>query len=403
MTSSILRLGAGIAATAAILFSAPALAGAAPSATPASPTTSTSPSPSASTAATAGVRSVTVTPAKPAVTAPVTITVSWCLPSTSTPGSKLALTVPAQLVPLTRGFTLHDDAGDVVASATVTGNTVTLTAGSYVADHDGVCGSVSFPAAINSAHVTVNRPNTLVFGSGARSVTTSFTPTEVVGAKTDEAITYGIWTNPYDQGRTSPTDALTWYLESPVAPAPYGSGTVRFLDTAGRGQHLDCTKVHVELGRLDRFHHFVFTETYRGTTQTTCSATTASVRIPSLRSGTVARLVIGSSIEAGAATPFTNSGQVSLDGGSAPTVRSTDLVHYLPTGHASAVPVAPTAPTSATSAAAAAAAHGSRSENAKAASDDSHNGGLALLIGLGVAAAIMVGVALRSRRGGATA
>jgi hypothetical protein len=98
--------------------------------------------------------------------------------------------------------------------------------------------------------------------------------------------------------------------------------------------------------------------------------------------------------------PFTNSGRVSLDGEDAPLVRSTKLVHYLPEGHASASATMPSTPAASSAAAAAAHKPDSASGGTHAASDNSQHGGLALLLGLGIAAVLMIGVALRSRRGG---
>ena len=284
-------------AAAFVLLGAPSLTGAA---TPTPSPTTTTASAAAPATGSSGVASVTVTPAKALVTSPVTVSAAWCLPATSVPGSMLALVVPPQLKPVASGFAVRDAAGDVVATAAVAGNTVKLSASAYVATHRGVCGTVVFPAVVQTSLVHVNTLTTLLFGAGTDTIATTFTPLEPVGAKLDEPITYGTWTNPDDQGRTTPRDALTWYLESPLASAADGLGPVHFFDAAGHGQSIDCAALHVELGRLDAYHHFVFTAAYRGPATTSCTSTRASVVLPALRAGTVARVVLPASVTSAA-------------------------------------------------------------------------------------------------------
>lgn len=350
-----------------------------------------------------GITHVAVSPVRASVDSPLTVTMSFCVPSGSAAGSSVTITVPAALTPMTTGFLLANSQQQIVAIGTVSGQVVTLTTAPFVQDETSVCGQVAFPAAIDARQVSVNAPNTLQFRAGGTTYGVGLTPVETLGAKPDEPITYGIWTHPADQGRTARTGALTWYLESAQAAQPSGDASVDFADTPAAGQSIVCTSPRIELGTLDQYNHFVFVQSYTGTMTTQCSPSRVTVRMGALAPGTVARLVLQSTPSPSAPEGgFGNFGSVAADGSAPVTVMANRVVHYAASGAVAAVvtPVSAVAHASSANTAPTRAARGSATPTATARAESAgpSSSAVALLVGLVAVAAAMIGTALRARR-----
>jgi len=376
-------LGAGALMAATVLSAAPALADSGGSTTTSGD----------------GITKVTVSPARASLESPVTVTVSFCLPKDSKPGSTIKLTVPKALVPLTTGFLLSNAQQQLVAVGTVADQVVTLTTGPFVASDTSLCGLVAFPANVVQAAVHLNADNTVDFESAGTLLPVSFTPVVTVGAKPSEPITYGIWTNPADQGRATRSGALTWYLESAQAAEPSGASSVTFVDTPTAGQSVVCKSARIELGKLDQYNHFVFVQSYTGSMQVTCSTARVTVTMGDLAAGTVARLVVHTTPATTAPSSFGNIGNVSMDGDDPVAVIANKVKHFGTVGTVSGKAVIGVPTGAATSSAPTSPAPSLHPVPvAKAEASGPSGSALALLIGLCVVGAGMIGTALRARK-----
>lgn len=357
-----------------------------------------------------GVTQVSVSPTQTPMQSPVTVSVSFCLAVPSGAPVSATLTVPAALTPLTSGFELDNTAGQAVAVGKVDGQGVTITSTPAVATGADVCGHVSFPASIRAAQVVANKSNTVHFRSGGVDYPAVFTPVQTLGASPTEPITYGIWTDPADQGRATPMGALTWYLESGRAPQPAGDSSVTFVDTPQAGQTLVCGWARVEIGTLDRYNDFVFVRSYTGQLAVQCAGSRLQVTMGALAPGAVARLVLKTTPAEGPSVAFGNAGSVSVNGAAAQLAKARPVVHYravgsvtvdvqtvgaaTPSGAAAPAPATVRSVSSVSSVRTVAAAAHTRATTRPS------GAAVALLVGLGVVAVGMIGMALRRRESG---
>ena len=311
---------------------------------------------SASTAASAkvvtgAISRVTVTPAASSVYDPISVNLAWCVPNGTAAGDTFALALPPQLVPLTTGFALKDAAGDLVATATVTGGVATFTMTSFASTHNDVCGTAYFNESIDTTKVTVNQPNTLTFSTGSTVFHPVITPTQGTGPNRANPQKYGNWADRADQGKNSPTDALTWYIDSPLAPKPGGYRTAVFTDSATAGQEFDCAKVQVQVGTFNAVGNFVEAGAYKGTVSKTCSAASLTVTTGAVPAGQALHVVIPTTITDSSLSAYSDSAHVKLDGAPTATVVAQNVVRYDAGGDGAGVaptPVPATTPTTST-------------------------------------------------------
>ncbi|MDP9091645.1 MAG: Ig-like domain-containing protein [Actinomycetota bacterium] len=334
------------------------------------------------------VVSVTVTPQDPLFNQPVTVDVAWCIPNGSRAGDTVTLGMPTALRPLAGSFSVTDAQGNEVASASVADNAVTLAATGYVAIHSGVCGRMTFAASIVFTAITVNQPNRIIFTSGDLHFPSTITPIERVGASASQPLIYGAWTNPSDQGRAFPADALTWYVESPQASALSGFARVVFTARAAAGQQFDCAALEVEIGTLDQFEHYLYRHRYAGRVNVVCKASAVAVTTGPVPAGSVVRLVALATISSPTLAPIVGSGAVAIDGGEPIRIFAIPVVHYYASATASGSPSA-------------GAVTGSARTRIQSAASGKHSGLTGLLVG-GIAFALVMicaGALSRGSRG----
>jgi len=184
----------------------------------------------------------------------VRIDVAWALPDTVAAGDTFWLQLPDEFTRHSTTFDLRSPSGDVVATALVAADgRVTFTATSFVETHDGVAGSAYFLVTFSSET------------SGGETITLEFPTSTTVHSDQIEVIPFtpidrtrpvkaGFWTDPDDQGLTSPEGALTWSVASPRGPADQ----LGFRDDATAGQAFRCADLVVErTTTVDAFSGFL--------------------------------------------------------------------------------------------------------------------------------------------------
>ena len=292
------------------------------------------------------ITGVAVTPTNPGIYDPLTVQTSWCVPDGSQAGDTFTLTLPPQLTPYTSGFPVKDAAGDVVANAVIANGVVTFTLTDFAQTHNNVCGTAFFNEAINQDDVVANQPNVLTFTSGSDVFHPTITPTRGTGTTRSTPAKYGHWVDLVDQGRTKPTDALYWFIETPVAPAA-GYTTATIADSAGAGQAFDCSKVYVHTGTVDAVGNFQSSGRYTGTVTKTCSASALSVTTGAIAAGTLLQVGVPVTITDESLTKYGDTGQVSVDGAPLKSITAKNVVRYDAGGSASGTSSPITKPTSA--------------------------------------------------------
>jgi len=114
------------------------------------------------------------------------------------------------------------------------------------------------------------------------------------GAHPDGSGLYGAWADPADQGRTTPHAAITWYLQTPVAPRGGLYGVI-FYSNVESGQHFECSGLAVQEGTVGRAG-FRLHATATRHAQLSCGDGAVAVRLAPVPTGLVARLVIPTTI-----------------------------------------------------------------------------------------------------------
>ncbi|HEY7627967.1 MAG TPA: Ig-like domain-containing protein [Ilumatobacteraceae bacterium] len=240
------------------------------------------------------VISITVTPANPRVIDPVRTDVVWCVPDVTAAGDTFAIALPPELRQLPNGFPLRDPNGELVATASITGQpaVATFTFTAYVDTHDNVCGTAFFESRLDS---------TLVPGQ-------SYTLTYIVNGTTtfNPVITIAPWTNPQgrntatkgaffsdttDECRTVADSCIAWYVESRLGP--FQSITVS--DDGLADAAFVCSTLTVTLWSVDASGNLAqaFSPASQGTTvQTTCTPTSLQVVATNVPAARLVRVVI---------------------------------------------------------------------------------------------------------------
>ena len=137
----------------------------------------------------------------------------------------------------------------------------------------------------------------------------------------DGAGMYGVWTTPADP---SGTDAIAWYLQTPVAPRG-GLYDVIFYSNASSGQQFDCSRLAVQEGSLDTDHTFHLRGTVTGRAVRSCGGGAFAVRLSPVPAGLVARVVVPTSITASQDT-YDALGVIAMAGRSDLHLRASALV-----------------------------------------------------------------------------
>lgn len=188
------------------------------------------------------ITDVTVTPADPSQNSQLTTTIDFCVPNGTQKGDTFTLTLSQYLTDLPTGFSLNDPkTGAVVATASLTDTTpavITFTMTSYAATHLDTCGSAFVKSNFDNTRVTTGQtvPFTSTTGSGT-SFTSDITPTGVIGDRAS-AIKYGVFTRS-DEGRTNPTDFLSYHIDTP--DGPFDSAVTTDTVPAGQAWTFDCS------------------------------------------------------------------------------------------------------------------------------------------------------------------
>lgn len=184
----------------------------------------------------------------------IRVDVRWALPDSAAAGDTFWLQLPPELARRTTTFELSAPDGAVVARAVVAASgRVTFTVTDFVETHDQVAGS-AYLVATFVAQSTGGETLTLTFPTSGSVFTdkievNGFSPIDRSGP-----VKAGFWTDPDDQGLTTPEGALTWAVASPRGP----SDRVEFRDTANTGQSFRCTDLVVErTTRVDPFSGYL--------------------------------------------------------------------------------------------------------------------------------------------------
>lgn len=172
----------------------------------------------------------------------VQIEVDWALPDTVSAGDTFWLQLPAEFTRHSTTFDLRSPDGEVVATAVVAPDgRVTFTATSFVETHDGVAGSAYFRVTFTS-ETSGGGLLTLEFPTSTTVYTDQIEVVPFTAIDRSGPVKAGFWTDPDDQGLTTPEGALTWSVASPRGPAD----ELRFTDEITVDQAFRCNDLVVE-------------------------------------------------------------------------------------------------------------------------------------------------------------
>lgn len=223
------------------------------------------------------ITNVTVTPADPVQYSQLTTTIDFCVPNSTQNGDKFTLTLSQYLTDLPTGFSLNDPKTNaVVATAALSETTpavITFTMTSYAATHLDICGTAFVKSNFNNSEVpagtTVPFTSTTSFG---RSFTSEVTPTGAIGNRAN-ANKYGIFTRS-DEGRTNPTDFLTYHIKT--ADGPFDSSVVTDVVPAAEKWTFDCATLRFANVATDASYNYL-SETPATPTSQNCTPTSLTV------------------------------------------------------------------------------------------------------------------------------
>ncbi|QIM15840.1 hypothetical protein G7067_04485 [Leucobacter insecticola] len=166
----------------------------------------------------------------------LTIHLGWAVPDGAEEGDTFSVTLPEELRAVGSDFTLTDGSGAVVATATMSGSTVTFTLTDYVATHANTHGDATIRAQFFSdAADNTSVPLRFVTGDGD-AFDLSIFKYAVTPIDRSQPAKAASWMDLQDQGITKPQNAIWWQVAAPRGP----STTTRFTDTLGPGMKMDC-------------------------------------------------------------------------------------------------------------------------------------------------------------------
>ncbi|NYE96513.1 LPXTG-motif cell wall-anchored protein [Psychromicrobium silvestre] len=286
------------------------------------------------------VTSVTVTPANPSQYDPIHVAVAWSVPDSAQAGDTFSLTLPSQLIALTTGFNVTNSAGQVVATAQVSGGIVTFTLTDFKTTHTAVQGTAYFDT--NFAQVvTPGQPITLNFGTAA---TLTITPGGFVPVDRADSQKVGNWVDSQGNISITPTNRIHWIVESPQGPFNQASIT----DQVGAGQQNDCTSVtaSVSTGFDAQGQILAWTPLPASSYNiTSCTATSLSATIAPVPSGQVVSIAYDVVVTDPSLSSYSNSADVTVDGLSLPVTNTVQRYAAGGEGDGSATPT-PSTPVS---------------------------------------------------------
>ncbi|PZE27318.1 Ig-like domain-containing protein [Curtobacterium sp. MCBD17_028] len=230
------------------------------------------------------ITNVTVSPTTPVLGSQLRTSIDWCAPADAHAGDTFGLTLSDHLGHLPTGFDLDDPATGVpVATATIAQSTpwiVSFTFTDYVDTHRDTCGTAYVQSDFNGTTTPggVTTPITSTTSDG-RQFTTPITPTGPAWGDPAAASKYGTWARP-DQGRTNPTDAVVWHIDTPNGP--FASATTTDAVPAGQTWQFDCGTVRLSEGSYVDGVYTHIADLARSDFPVTCSTSSVTVSWPTL-------------------------------------------------------------------------------------------------------------------------
>ena len=131
---------------------------------------------------------------------------------------------------------------------------------------------------------------------------------------------YGAWAV---TAQSTGADAITWFLQSPVAPVG-GLYGLTFYSNEATGERFDCTRLAVQQGSLDASHAFQARAVITHRSAVRCGQGAISIRVPPVPAGLLDRVVIPTSITAAQAS-YAALGVITMSGRSDIHVHASSL------------------------------------------------------------------------------
>lgn len=179
------------------------------------------------------ITNVTTTPSSVSSTEYLRTDIVWSVPDSAVGGDYFTLTIPTRLAFPGSGFELRDGSNNLVANASVSGNTVTFTLTSFADSNVGVFGTAYFESFVSGAVVGETVP--LTFQTISQTFNRSV---DIRAFVVDRSRAYknGYWTG-VDEGTSDPEEAVLWGIDLPQGT--YTNMTIS--DTLDASQQMNCS------------------------------------------------------------------------------------------------------------------------------------------------------------------
>ncbi|HEX2705605.1 MAG TPA: SdrD B-like domain-containing protein, partial [Candidatus Lustribacter sp.] len=247
------------------------------------------------------------------------VDLAWQVPDGSHAGDTFRLTLPSSLrMRATVSFDLTDPTDAVVAHAHASGSTAVFTLTEYAEAHVGVEGTAWFEVNWNSQVLDPGTKQTVAITVAG----STFTDTVDIDPRPTNAepLKKMSWVDD-DEVR------LGWSIVAGLVTPDQVGSTLVLTETAGDGQAVDCSTVHVIFGSYRDKGTITNGATYpRATwTSSSCSVAAASVRltVPASAVGKTMLLTGRSDVTDPKQTKFRNTGKVVIDGKGTPVSTTT--------------------------------------------------------------------------------
>ncbi len=179
------------------------------------------------------ITNVTTTPSDVSSTEYLRSDIMWSVPDSAVGGDHFTLTIPSRLTFPGSGFELRDAGNNLVATASIVGNTVTFTLTSFADTNTGVNGTAYFESFVSGAVVGETVP--LTFQTVSQTFNRSVDIRAFVVDRS-QAYKNGYWTG-VDEGTSDPEEAVLWGIDLPQGT--YTGMTIS--DTLDVGQQMNCS------------------------------------------------------------------------------------------------------------------------------------------------------------------
>lgn len=263
------------------------------------------------------ITSVSIKQPSAGPTTPMTLNLTWAVPSSAQSGDTFTLQLPGELSAMTTSFDLLAPDGSVVATATVVNGLVTFKLTNYVDTHDNVHGAAFFSVRWSKSVSTVTGPVNLDFTAGSKVFHDTVDKTGTTSVPRTGPHKSGFWTR---LGTVSGTDALTWTIDSGSGPF----ATATFTDHLSAGQSYDCSTLRFRVLTLDSSGSITSIQplTAKKVLSSSCTTSSLTAKLGPAAAGQALRVVYQTNVTDPNLATYSNSADISINGSKTTTVSS---------------------------------------------------------------------------------